>query len=166
MPAGQFPQRLRALRQAHGLTQAALAQLLGLAHQGHISNLEAGRKSPSIDVVVRVADLFGVTTDHLLRGSDADSIGNVSPKNQSVVSSLFPRLFGAKLRYLRLQHHVLQSDLAQQLDLARQGYISNLENNRTEPSLDLVVRVADRFGVSTDYLLRDTVAVDAVPPPD
>lgn len=166
MPAGQFPQRLRALRQSHRLTQAALAQLLGLAHQGHISNLEAGRKAPSIDVVVRVADLFGVTTDHLLRGSDADPIGNMSPKNQPVAGSLFPRLFGAKLRYLRLQHRVLQSDLATQLGLARQGYVSNLENNRTEPSLDLVVRVADRFGVSTDYLLRDTVAVDDLHPPD
>lgn len=165
MPAGQFPQRLRALRQAHHLTQAALAQLLGLAHQGHISNLEAGRKSPSLDLVVRIADLFGVTTDHMLRGRDVDQPGPLNPESRSAEYTFAPRLFGAKLRYLRLQHHVVQSDLAQQLGLARQGYISNLETNRTEPSLDLVVRVADRFGVSTDYLLRDTVAVDAVPPP-
>lgn len=49
------------------MTQVELAHLLGLARQGYISNLEAGRKMPSLDIVVQIADLFGVTTDYLLR---------------------------------------------------------------------------------------------------
>ena len=55
-----------------------------------------------------------------------------------------------------------QEALAHQLGLARQGHVSNLEMGRKEPSLELVVLVADLFGVSTDYLLRDTVPVESV----
>ncbi len=57
---------------------------------------------------------------------------------------------------------MVQAELAQQLGLRRQGYISNLETNRIAPSLQLVVRIADLFKVSTDYLLRDGVPVEAV----
>ena len=42
-----------------------------------------------------------------------------------------------------------------------QGYISNLEAGRKAPSLELVVRVADLFGVTTDYLLRDSIGIEA-----
>jgi DNA-binding XRE family transcriptional regulator len=30
---------------------------------------------------------------------------------------------------------------------------------RKEPSIDLVVQIADVFGVTTDYLLRDSIPV-------
>ncbi len=74
------------------------------------------------------------------------------------------RLFGAKLRYLRTQQGLTQEDLARQLGLARQGHISNLEMSRKAPSIELVVQVADLFGVTTDYLLRDTVSVESAAP--
>jgi DNA-binding XRE family transcriptional regulator len=53
-----------------------------------------------------------------------------------------------------------QEDLAQQLGLKRQGHVSNLEMGRKAPSLEMVVKIADVFGVTTDYLLRDTVPVE------
>jgi transcriptional regulator with XRE-family HTH domain len=71
-----------------------------------------------------------------------------------------PRLLGEKLRYLRTQRQMTQVELAQRLGLARQGYVSNLEAGRKMPSLDLVVQIADLFGVTTDYLLRDMVPVE------
>jgi transcriptional regulator with XRE-family HTH domain len=64
-------ENLRVLRRGHGLTQADLARRLGLARQGYISNLEVGRKLPSLDIVVQIADLFEVTTDYLLRETPA-----------------------------------------------------------------------------------------------
>jgi transcriptional regulator with XRE-family HTH domain len=73
-----------------------------------------------------------------------------------------PRLLGEKLRYLRTQQQMTQVELTQQLGLARQGYVSNLEAGRKAPSLDLVVQIADLFGVTTDYLLLDTIAVEMV----
>ena len=137
-----------------------LAQQIGLARHGYISNLEAARKFPSLDLVVRIADRFGVTTDYLLLDHDSQSSATTAIPTYSFPSDI-PRLFGPKLRHLRLQRQMRQTTLAHELGLARHGYVSNLETGRKEPSLDLVVRVAQFFGVSTDYLLRDTIPVDA-----
>jgi DNA-binding XRE family transcriptional regulator len=62
-----FGPKLRALRVQYNLTQGALAHQLGLRRHASISNLEAGRKVPSLDVVVQLAELFQITTDYLLR---------------------------------------------------------------------------------------------------
>jgi transcriptional regulator with XRE-family HTH domain len=59
--------KLRYLRQQQQMTQEELARQLGLMRQGHISNLEMGRKTPSLDLLVQIADLFDVTSDYLLR---------------------------------------------------------------------------------------------------
>ncbi|HEU5101438.1 MAG TPA: helix-turn-helix transcriptional regulator, partial [Roseiflexaceae bacterium] len=72
-----------------------------------------------------------------------------------------PDLFGDKLRHLRHLRGITQSELAQQLGLETQSHIAKLEHG-VAPSLDVVVRVAQRLGVSIDYLLRDTITVDAV----
>src|SRR5262245_1171278 len=71
-----------------------------------------------------------------------------------------PRLFGDKLRLLRRQHNMTQVELADQLGLASQGYVANLEAGQEAPSLDLIIRISHVLGVTTDYLLRDTIPVD------
>lgn len=162
MPLWFFGERLRQLRHARNLTQTDLAHRLGLARPGYISNLESGRKAPSLELVVRIADFFGVTADDLLRADRVNILPQAVELVQQNGASHPPRLFGVKLRYLRLQHDVLQIDLAHELGLARQGYISNLETGRKDPSLDLVVRIAERFNIPTDYLLRDSIPVEAV----
>lgn len=70
-----------------------------------------------------------------------------------------PQLLGEKVRFLRAQRQITQVELAQRLGLARQGYISNIEAGRKVPSLDVLVQIADLFGVTTDYLLRDAIPV-------
>lgn len=62
-------QRIGQLRTAHGWNQVELAKRLGVAKQT-ISNWENGNIQPSIDMLIRLAKLFGVTTDYLL-GLDA-----------------------------------------------------------------------------------------------
>jgi transcriptional regulator with XRE-family HTH domain len=64
-------------------------------------------------------------------------------------------MFRQKLRMLRLQHEVSQTELARRLGLASHTNISHLEAQRHTPSLGLVLQVAGIFGVSADYLLRD-----------
>lgn len=68
--------------------------------------------------------------------------------------------FGEKLRYLRQQNNVTQIDLAARLGLVAQGQISRLENGRRQPSLTVVIGIAELFSVTTDYLLRDDVPID------
>ena len=63
----RFGEKLRALRTQRGLTLKELASALGYIAHGHISELEAGKKLPTIEFVLKVANLFDVTTDQLLK---------------------------------------------------------------------------------------------------
>jgi transcriptional regulator with XRE-family HTH domain len=59
------------------LTLKELAYQLGHVAHGYISELEAGKKLPTAELVLSIARLFNVTTDELLkdeielRGADA-----------------------------------------------------------------------------------------------
>jgi DNA-binding XRE family transcriptional regulator len=50
-----------------------------------------------------------------------------------------------------------KSALARELGLAAHTFIGLLESGRKEPSAAFAVRLADFFGVTTDYLLWDTI---------
>jgi transcriptional regulator with XRE-family HTH domain len=63
----RFGEKLRVLRQRYGMTQRDLADALGYASQGYITEIEAGHKQPTAEFVLKTADLFQVTTDQLMR---------------------------------------------------------------------------------------------------
>ena len=58
-------EQIRRLRMAHGITQVELAHRLGVAKQS-VSNGKSNNIQPSIELLEKTADLFGVTTDYLL----------------------------------------------------------------------------------------------------
>jgi len=58
-------QRLRALRLAAGLTQAELARRTGI-HRPNIARVEAGRHTPSLETLARLAAAIGVSTTRVL----------------------------------------------------------------------------------------------------
>lgn len=61
-----FGERLQALRQRAGMSQDQLAERLGVSRQA-VSRWERDETMPETDKVIALADLFGVTTDYLLR---------------------------------------------------------------------------------------------------
>jgi transcriptional regulator with XRE-family HTH domain len=63
----RFGEKLKTLRANRGMTLQEVATSLGHSAHGYISELEAGKKQPTVVLVLRVAELFGVTTDELLR---------------------------------------------------------------------------------------------------
>jgi transcriptional regulator with XRE-family HTH domain len=63
----RFGEKLHTLRLQRGLTLKELALALGLHAHGHISELESGKKVPTVEVVLKAARLFNVTTDQLLK---------------------------------------------------------------------------------------------------
>jgi transcriptional regulator with XRE-family HTH domain len=63
--------------------------------------------------------------------------------------------FGEKLRTLRKQRHLTQQDLVSAFGYINNGYLSSVETGRKAPSLDLVMKVAQFFDISTDLLLDD-----------
>ena len=63
----RFGEKLRSLRERRDVTVRELASELGIKSHSHIVGLEAGKHKPSVDLVLKLADLFDVTTDQLLR---------------------------------------------------------------------------------------------------
>jgi len=152
--------KIRHLRRRYRLTQTDVAQRLSLATHSHVSHLETGTKTPSLSLVLKIANLFGITTDDLLR--DTITADQISVHDQPGSPDDQPQLqqLGAKLRYLRIRGDWTQAEVSRELGLAAQAHISYLESNRKEPSIDLLLKIADFFGVSIDYLLRDEIPVE------
>ena len=63
----RFGEKLRNLRTNKEMTLKELAHALGLTAHGYISEIEAGKKKPTADFVLKVARYFKVTTDELLK---------------------------------------------------------------------------------------------------
>lgn len=62
----RFGEKLRTLRKQHRMTLQQVADAIGVASDGFISNLEAGRKQPSVDIAIKIARLFNVSLDKFL----------------------------------------------------------------------------------------------------
>jgi transcriptional regulator with XRE-family HTH domain len=63
----KFGEKLRTLRNKRGMTLKELAIELGLNAHGYISEIESGKKKPTVEFVLNVARLFDVSTDKLLK---------------------------------------------------------------------------------------------------
>lgn len=79
-------QRIYELRTAFGWSQVELAKRLGVAKQT-ASNWENDNIQPSIDMLVRLAKLFNVTTDYLL-GLENEARISVEGLPQNMVAHL------------------------------------------------------------------------------
>ena len=66
---------------------------------------------------------------------------------------------GRKLRLLRERAGLSQTELAPLIGLSERskGYISEIESGKKIPPTVTIVRIAQYFNVSTDYLLRDDI---------
>ena len=76
-------------------------------------------------------------------------------KNEEVVNdSLWPRdkNLASRLRLLRKERHMTQEEVASALALQRSTY-AYYETGRTMPKLGNLIRMAEFFGVTTDFLI-------------
>lgn len=68
-----FSSRLKELRQSKKLRQEQVAQLIGV-NKSAISSYENDLRQPSFDILVRLANLYRVSTDYLLGQTDIRSL--------------------------------------------------------------------------------------------
>ena len=71
-------------------------------------------------------------------------------------------MFAIRLKNLRQSRELNQVQLAEKLGVKKQS-ISNWENDNIMPSIDMLMRIADFFHVSTDYLLGREVQKASAP---
>jgi transcriptional regulator with XRE-family HTH domain len=62
-------ENLQRLRKGKGLSQEALAEMLGVSRQA-ISKWESGQSYPEMEKLITLSDFFGVTVDSLLKDDD------------------------------------------------------------------------------------------------
>ena len=82
----EFGKRIRNEREKLGMTQEELADDLNISH-GHLNKIEKGKEGCSIDLLLELADYFGVSTDFLLVGKRIDSM-EIKARLQGVISNL------------------------------------------------------------------------------
>lgn len=63
-------ERLKQLREAKKMTQLSLGMQIN-ASQETISGYEIGRAQPNLDMLVKLADALGTTTDYILGRTDS-----------------------------------------------------------------------------------------------
>lgn len=64
-------------------------------------------------------------------------------------------MFSERIKKLRDEKNISQIDLAEYLGISQQA-LSKWENNKTEPDNDSLIKIAQYFNVSTDYLLGNS----------
>ena len=84
-----FALRLRQLRKDKHLTQAQVASRIGVT-PSMVSSYETDIRLPSYDVMMRIADVFGVTVDYLLCRQEKRfvDISDLTEEEASVVCSV------------------------------------------------------------------------------
>ena len=63
----RFGEKLRNLRKYHKVTLQRLAASLDYSTHSYISEIESGRKIPTVQFVLKVSRLFNISTDALLK---------------------------------------------------------------------------------------------------
>ena len=66
-----------------------------------------------------------------------------------------------KLQNLRKEKHLSQEELADRLDISRQS-VSKWESGLAMPEIDKIIMLSEMFGVTTDYLLKDSETLQSV----
>lgn len=62
-------------------------------------------------------------------------------------------MFGDTIKSLRISYNLNQVQLAKDLNVSKQT-VSNWENNNILPSVEMLIKIAHYFSVTTDYLLE------------
>lgn len=132
--------KIRDLRKARGLTQAALSQDPKIAvSQASIAAYETGAREPNIETITQLAQYFGVTADYLIGMSD-------HKRPQADDDELAPLLSDKALAFLR----GCDTDLLGTVDavLAADGATQFFEELRS-----YVLVLGDGSGELPDFLL-------------
>ena len=131
--------RLRGLRKGKDLNQTQIAAVLRISQRGY-SKYETGENKIPPEVLLRLADFYGVSVDYLL-GRDE------TPAAQP------PRGGSGRLQLaaLRREHGMTQAQAAALLGCSASLY-AKYERGEPPLPLPLAVKLADLYGVTLDRL--------------
>lgn len=147
------------LRKEYGWTQAELANKLNISQQA-VSKYEKGERDPDIDVLLRIANIFNVSTDYLLglseqRFPDED----LEWRYPHVENRL-----GNILNKYRKTNHLSEVTFASQLEID-EDLLSKIELGIYSPTLKLIKKISEITGYDIDYLTGAKSSTSALTEP-
>lgn len=134
--------RMLELRKKNNKSQSDVAKYLGLTVAAY-QNYETGRREAGYEVLANLADFYGVSTDLLLGRCNCMETKEI-------------------LKQLRKSKDLSMQEFCIKAEISFSTY-QNYETGKRIPTADILVKLADFYGVTTDYLLgRDTDCLSAI----
>ena len=84
--------RVREARTNAGFTQAQLAEMVDISNPQHISAIECGAKSFSLETFMGICNVLGVSADFLLFGRDNSEDDNCMPDLSVRIARMAPEV--------------------------------------------------------------------------
>ncbi|MBO5328148.1 MAG: helix-turn-helix transcriptional regulator [Clostridia bacterium] len=152
-----FAENLNYLLKDTSISQYQLALAIGYSQRA-ISKWINGQAEPSATAILKCAEYFNVSTDFLLGKEDygfKKNSNNRALHLETVDNSKISNFNTNKFKELRKEKGLTQFELAQKLNID-QTTISKWELNKALPDTTMLLKLANLFNVSTDYLLQRT----------
>lgn len=164
--------RIRLLRESKKKNQYELADILGVRNQT-ISNYESGERQPSYAILLRMAEVFEVSTDYLLGNSTAktfeDQINSAPDEIRPSISKLIDvtnviieRSLMCKSKEILEQYvyifDILSSTLFNTIDTPeilefKKYYIEDMPTSKKIKSAKNAEKMMNRFNIIKEYSL-------------
>lgn len=135
-PRESKPVTLKELRKSLGLSQALLAEQIGVSGLT-VQQIEYGHKSLSCELANVISHAFSIPL-HLIVHQD--------PKRNFA---------GDQVREMRVKHGLTQAELAAKLNVA-QGFVAHLEGNVRPVTKAMAKKLATYFDIDPEYFVPKT----------
>lgn len=151
-------ERLQEIRKDNGDTQQSLAEKLEVSL--HVIRCwEHGRSRPSYDTLIRICQLYHVSSDYLLGLKDEDDAHVMfRPRKPSPESPLMKNAFkgyyaqlGMNVIYYRRKKHLSQVKLAELVGIGR-NYMGAIEKGRVDVSVDVLLGLCEVLEITPQLL--------------
>lgn len=127
---------LKKFRTALGLSQTSIAKEAGIYLRLY-QYYESGEREPCVTNAIKLAKVLNTTVEALF------SLNNEAKEIPC---------FSSRLKELRTNNNLTQIEIANYLNISERTII-RYENNTRNPEIDVVIKLANLFNVSVDYLV-------------
>ena len=135
--------RLKDLREEKDLNQKDIAAIIKKSREAY-KDYETGRLSMNINTLCTLCDYYKVSADYMLCYTD-----------QRKTHPLTNRVKQHRLKDIRLEHNLTQSDISNIINIVQNNY-SKYELYKRKVPINVLLILAKYYDTSIDYLLCRT----------
>ena len=149
-----YNNKFRIIREKNELTTRMVADILGISKSTY--NYLENKNQFTISNLVNFCNYFHVSSDFALGLTDINQF------NSKTNYKFDSKLFGNRLKEIRLKNNLTQAKLAKLLDI-NQSMISDYENNRSKMQGYYLYPLSKTLKVSSDYLVGLSNVYNRIP---